>query len=250
MKPQTVFICALFTAVWSTGCRSDSTLPWRLIELGTDPMATAWDRGEAVAVFAEGNRWPGFIFPNDNSPQGRILRRDALTMPAIMCGDKMRLHPKDFPLGWVQKFGWKTTDSLTVHWQCLDRLGLAQLGAETVRTSPHPEADEARWLEALMELDPPRFTEPIRPFFLDEKVRLAITCQRPNGTALGDTVRLDFRFGESGQVVDALVPGLERAGPGAHWTVWSASSQAFGSQGQPELNLAAHTPLRFSIDVE
>jgi len=249
MRARTVFLMAIFTAVCSAGCRSKSTLPWRLMELGTDPIVSAWNRGEAVAVFTEGHLWPGFIFPNDSSPQGRIMRRDALTMPAIMCGDKMRIDPHDFPLGWVEQFGWET-DSLTVQWQCLDRTGLAALGAEIVRNSPQPEAEEVRWLDALMELDPPRYTEPSRPFLLDEKVRLAITCQRPNGAVLGDTVRLDFRFGESGQVVDAIVPGLQRAGPGAHWTVWSASSQAFGSHGQPELNLLAHTPLQFSVYVE
>ncbi len=250
MKASSVFLCAACASIWWAGCRSESPLQWRLLELGTTPITTAWERGQTVAAFTDERLWPGFIFPNDSSPQARIARRDAMTMPAIMCGDKMRLHPKDLPLGWVQQFDWSTRDSLTVSWKCLERAELAALGAGIVRASAQPEADEWIWLEALSQCDPVAFSAPNRRFVEDEMVRLAIACERPDGTALGDTVRLDFRYGELGQVIKALQPGLNRAGPGAHWTIWSPSYLAFGSHRHPELALEAHTPLKFSVTVE
>ena len=52
-------------AIWSTGCQSPDPLPWKLVELGTEPITSAWERGEAVAAEIEGDRWPGFIFAHD-----------------------------------------------------------------------------------------------------------------------------------------------------------------------------------------
>ncbi|HCZ07901.1 MAG TPA: hypothetical protein DHV07_02030 [Flavobacteriales bacterium] len=237
-------------AIWSTGCQSPDPLPWKLVELGTEPITSAWERGEAVAAEIEGDRWPGFIFAHDSSTQGRIARRDAKTLPVIMCGDKMRLHPKDLPLGWSSYFSWEGRDSLTVQWRCYDRAAIARFGSRLLQTSATPQADEQRWLETLRLSDPEVFTSPSARYRSGDLVRLVIECQRPDGSPVGDTVRLDFRLGEQDQVVTALEPGLSQAGPGAHWTVWALSSNAFGSQPQPKLGLPAHTPLKFSVVAE
>jgi len=123
--------------------------------------------------------------------------------------------------------------------QNIDRIGPVNL-----------TTDEQRWLETLRLSDPEVFTSPSARYRSGDLVRLVIECQRPDGSPVGDTVRLDFRLGEQDQVVTALEPGLSQAGPGAHWTVWALSSNAFGSQPQPKLGLPAHTPLKFSVVAE
>lgn len=220
------------------------------MELGTAPITAAWERGEAVAAFTEGQQWPGLIFATDSSQIGRIVRREAQALPPISCGDKMRLHPKDLPLSWARALGWKNQDSLTVRWQCLDQTDLADLGQRLTQASAQPAAEERLWMAALKSMDPEYSAPAQRRYQPGEKVHLSIACQRPDGSHVGDTIRLDFRFGETGQVVDALQPGLAQAGPGAHWSVWALSSKAFGSQRQSKLLLEAHTPLKFTVVAE
>ncbi len=106
MKPNSILLSVLVVACMSS-CGPRTPLPWRLMELGTAPITAAWERGEAVAAFTEGQQWPGLIFATDSSQIGRIVRREAQALPPISCGDKMRLHPKDLPLSWARVLGWR-----------------------------------------------------------------------------------------------------------------------------------------------
>ena len=238
-------------ALMVAGCTEQDALPWTLIELGTDPMVSAWDSGMLIMAEEEGGSapWPAML-PPDTAQEGRIIRRDLSTLPVIACGDVMRLSPADLPLGLTDRLNWTGKDSLTVRWHCLDRTALATFGRAHVDAAEHPALVEAQWLQALKALEPEHFTRPTTRYAAGDSVLLQVVTLRPDRSRIGDTLHMDFTFGDRRQVVPALEATLSQAGPGADWSVWAGSAFAFGSGPHPELGLAAFTPLQFLVSAE
>ncbi len=232
------------------GCRPKEELPWTLLELGTEPLHAALDGGAAIRATWDDRQHPfqGLMFPSDTTLQGRIARRDLLTLPTLACGDRLRLHPKDLPNSLTTQFDWPREDSLTVRWECLDGRALATLGRTIFSALEDSAHGERQWVAMLRQWRPETFTAPERIYSPGEKVDLTIVCSRPDGVQVGDTVRMEFRLGETDQVVPAVERALMKAGPGAYWAVWSPSEDAFGSRAHPDLQLPARTPLHFAVE--
>ena len=196
---------------------------------------------------------------DSSTPAARLARRGLLrTLPVILlAATRCACTPPTLPLGLELRafLGGPARTASPSQWRCsATRAGHRPLsGHDCCRlaaSAPSSVPQRQRWLETLRLSDPEVFTSPSARYRSGDLVRLVIECQRPDGSPVGDTVRLDFRLGEQDQVVTALEPGLSQAGPGAHWTVWALSSNAFGSQPQPKLGLPAHTPLKFSVVAE
>ena len=253
MNRNLVFMAAGLCGWMATmGCQQKERLPWRLLELGTQPLAEAMEHGNVVHATYEGQQDPfqGLLFPRDTTLQARIARRDVLTLPTLACGDRMRLHPADLPGSLTAALDWPQEDSLTVRWDCLDGVKLADLGMQAFNWNGDSTVAERMWLEVLRSWKPETMTAPARRYAENDPVSLTVVCTRPDGRQVGDTVRMKFRKGETDQVVPALEQGLAIAGPGASWSVWSASNEAFGSQAHPSLGLTAHMPLHFTVQAD
>lgn len=250
MRPNGWAGCAAVTML-AWGCTEQQTLPWTLIELGTDPLVQAWESGMLIAAEEVGDitSWPAML-PPDTSKEGRIIRRDLASLPIIACGDVMRLSPTDLPMALADRLGWSGRDSVTVRWNCLDRTALATLGRALVDAAEAPALTEAQWLRALKALEPEHFTRPEARYAVGDPVQLQVITLRPDGSRVGDTLHMDFIFGDRDQVVPALEAPLSQAGPGADWSVWAGSGFAFGSGPHPGLGLAAFTPLQFLVSAE
>lgn len=242
--------CAAVTML-AWGCAEQDALPWTLIELGAEPLVQAWESGKLIAAeeVGDGASWPAML-PPDTSNEGRIIRRDLATLPVIACGDVMRLLPADLPMALTDRLGWSGRDSLTVRWNCLDRTALATFGRVLVDAAEEPALTEAQWLRALKALEPEHFTRPGSRYAMGDAVQLQVVTLRPDGSRVGDTLHMDFIFGNRDQVVPALEAPLSQAGPGAEWSVWAGSGFAFGSGPHPGLGLAPFTPLQFLVSAE
>lgn len=242
MATTALFLC-------TAGCGPRTSFPWTLLEIGDLPIGTALDSGQVVHAIHEGQENPflGMLFPSDTALASRIARRDLRTLPMIACGDRMRLHPGDLPASITQQLGWSTEDSLTVSWHCLDATQMAALGRRAFSAGMDSADAERRWWGVLKRWKPEtqHFTD--RTYREGEQVNLTILTQLPDGRNVGDTVTLSFHFGDTDQVVKALEPGLFKAGPGAHWTVWSPSALAFGNPAHPSMGIPPFTPLHFSV---
>lgn len=242
------FIPILIPALLLIGCTQSAGPPWRLIELGegsvADHIETGWVRVES----GSGDHW---LLPGGNSER-LVLARDLRSLPEMACGDKMRLWPGDMPLSVRHATGWSGTDSLTVRWHCFDEPGLAALFLERIQQdSASADQMEAEWISMLQIHRPDTQHHNGVPLRLGEEVTLRVTTQCPDGRRLmPDTVRLTFRIGDAGQVAPALEEGLRHIHSESQWSVWSTSSNAFGSEAHPELGLPAHMPLQFSVAVE
>lgn len=232
------------------GCQPPPAAPWTLLELGDGPITEALDGGALILALTEDAlpSWPGMLIPGDTALAARIARRDLLTLPSIMCGDRMSLRTGDLPLSLTRGFGWPPEDSLTVRWTCMDRGAFARFAEAFVTRAQSPAMAEVLWLATLRQWWPDSLTTPDIPYAPGAPVHLDILAERPDGSMIGEPVHLDFYFGDADQVVPALLPGLERAGAGAHWSVWSSSADAFGSGPHPELGLPAFTPVRFRVE--
>ena len=253
MNRNLVFMAAGLCGWMATlGCQQKERLPWRLLELGTQPLAEAMEHGNVVHATYEGQQDPfqGLLFPRDTTLQARIARRDVLTLPTLACGDRMRLHPADLPGSLTKVLDWTQDDSLTVRWNCLGEAQVAALGMQAFALGGDSSETERKWLEVLRSWKPETKIGAERRYGDNDPVSLTVVCTRPDGRQVGDTVRLKFRKGETDQVVPALEKGLAQAGPGASWSVWCASEEAFGSQAHPSLGLAAHMPLHFTVQAD
>lgn len=239
----------LIPALLLLGCTRSAGPPWRLIELGEGPVARQLETGWVRVECSSDSRW---LLP-DNGPEGlALLARDLRSLPEIACGDKVRLWPGDIPLSIRHAAGWSGTDSLTVRWQCFDQTSLSALFLEEIqRDSASANPWEALWISMLQIHHPDTQRHDGAPLRKGEEVTLSVTTQCADGRMLmPDTVRLTFRIGDAGQVAPALEEGLRHIHSESQWSVWSTSSDAFGSEAHPELGLPAHMPLQFSVAVE
>ena len=251
MKRQ-CWVLGILTLLATQGCNPREPSPWTLMELGTRPVREAWDKGEALVLVAgdgakDGNEpWPVVLFP-DSSLDSRILRREIFSMPSIACGDRMRMHWSSLPLAIREAVPGPHSDSIVIKWHCMDRRKLAAFAAQQVALSAHPNQIESQWIASLRLGYPEEFEAPERTYREDETVFLEIATHRPDGSEIGDTVRLTFQFGQSDQVVPALEPFLLEAGPGCKASIWAPSADAFGQEAHPEFGLPAHTPVQFVV---
>ncbi len=241
-----------------SGCSEREPLPWTLLELGSRPIRAAWDQGEALVLTVEAraqedggpkaaaSNWPIVIFP-DTSAASRIMRRELFGLADIACGDRMRLHPQDLPPSLRAVLDEQYADSVELSWQCAHRTELAALLAPIVALSAQPGPSEERWLATLRKGFPEKVILPEHPYREGDHVQLEIEAYRPDGSLVGDTVKLAFRWGEPDQVVPALKPFLLQAGKGSSASLWSRSDQAFGTEAHPVLGLPAHTPVQFVV---
>lgn len=225
------------------GCQSRPSPPWKLLAIGTEPVDSALARGEAICAWDPLDAaWPVLLYAGDAA----VLD----SLPDILCGDQMTVLPTDLPKRLRQHMQWEGGDSLNLTWQCLGRQALAHMGADIVSKAARPALAEQMWRQALERTMPGTYEPPMAPFAWGDTVTLTITCERPDGRAVGDTVRLSFLKGEPDQVVPALEAGLSQAGPGARWATWALSSDAFGSGAHPDLGLAPFTPLFFRAEAQ
>lgn len=236
-------ILGLVAAALICACHPKPSAPWKLIALGTEPIDSALARGEAICAWDPNDTaWPALLYADD------AIALDSL--PVILCGDQMTVLPADLPQELRHHMQWEGSDSLTITWHCLGRRDLAQMGADLVSKTAQPAGAEWVWHQAMNRAVPDTFVPPTAPYNWGDTVTLTITCERPDGRSVGDTVRLSFMKGEADQVVPALEAGLSQAGPGASWTTWALSQDAFGSGDHPDLGLAAYTPLFFRIEAQ
>lgn len=206
MSLKRVFLIAGWFGMATMGCQQKAPLPWRLLELGTQPLTEALSQGHVVHATFEGQQDPfqGMLFPHDTTLQGRIARRDVLTLPTLACGDRMRLHPADLPGSLTAALDWPLDDSLTVRWDCLHEAQLASLGMQAFALGGDSSETERKWLEVLRSWKPETMKGAERRYAENEPVSLTVVCTRPDGHRVGDTVRMKFRKGETDQVVPAL----------------------------------------------
>lgn len=239
----------ILMALIPAACRTPEAAPWTLLELGTTPVVDALDQHLLVAAFPDHveHTWPGILIPGDTATPSRIAYRDLLTLPEIACGDLMRLRPEDLPMSLAHALVWPEGDSLTLRWTCMDRREFSAFAERFILNTDHPDLAESLWLSTLRRWFPESASFPESRYARGQAVHLDILAVRPDGSAIGDTVHLDFHLGDADQVVPALQPGLDRAGPGAHWSVWARSEDAFGSAPHPDLRLPAHAPVLFRV---
>lgn len=236
-------VIGLVAAATLFACHTKPTAPWKLVALGTEPIDSALVRGEAVCAWNTlDTAWPVLLYASDAA----VLN----SLPDIHCGDQVVVSPTDLPKAFRQRMQWEGSDSLNLTWQCLGRQELALMGADIASRTSQPAGAEILWRRALERAMPGSFTPPAAMYASGDTVTLTITCEHPNGQCVGDTVRLSFMKGQPDQVVPALEVGLSQAGPGAQWATWALSRDAFGSQGHPDLGLAPHTPLYFSVKAQ
>ena len=244
-------ILALLTGTL-VGCVRKEAPPWRWLELGSTSVSEALAQGKGIAAEVQDSAgtdravWPCILWASDTATQ--IAQRELLGLPSLSCGDLIRLHPENLPLSIRQAFRWEGVDSLTVRWRCLGRNEIARMGAVHLSRSPSPEAAEHSWWQALKRSSPDFFEPPAQRFAQGDPIRLSIVTLRPDGSMIGDTVKIAFFEGEPDQVVPALAPFVSLAGPGASAHIWSTSDGAFGSQAHPEWGLPAHTPVQFAVE--
>lgn len=244
MRPHCGLLICVLCAL--AGCTQKETAPWQWVELGAIPITEALDSGEGVAAMhPSSDDWPHIWWGQDTTL--RIARRELTNMPGIACGDLMHLYTGDFPVSIRQVYGWGQSDSLLIRWRCLDRPALAQLGAAKTAAAPRPEESERHWFNALRQLEPDRIEWADRTYAEGDPVQLTIMAYRPDGSFFGDTVHMAFGAGAPDQVVPALLPFLNQAGPGASARVWSTSEMAFGSGAHPQWRLAPFTPVQFVV---
>ena len=239
----------LIPALLLIGCTRSAGPPWRLIELGEGSVANHLMSGWVRVESDSGHHW---LLPDQGSGELAILARDLRSLPEIACGDKVRLLPDDMPLSIRHAAGWTGTDSLTVQWQCFDQPALAALFLEEIQQdSALADPWEAAWISMLQVHHPDTQRHDGVPLRMGEEVTLLVNTECADGRKLmPDTVRLTFRIGDAGQVAPALEEGLRHIHSESQWSVWSTSSDAFGSEAHPELGLPAHMPLQFSVAVE
>jgi len=239
----------LIPALLLIGCTRSAGPPWRLIELGVGSVANHLESGWVRVESDSGHHW---LLADQGSEELAMLARDLRSLPEIACGDRVRLLPSDMPLSIRHAAEWTGTDSLTVQWQCFDEPGLAALFLERIQQdSASADQREAEWISMLQIHRPDTQHHNGVPLRMGEEVTLRVTTQCADGRRLmPDTVRLTFRIGDAGQVAPALEEGLRHIHSESQWSVWSTSSNAFGSEAHPELGLPAHMPLQFSVAVE
>ena len=235
------------------GCETSSPLPWRLLEVGSTPAIHALHDDQWLIAEIDGQ---SFSMHANPTLESQVLLRDLLGLPEIACGDVMVLNGPAFPPSIRHAMGWSDLahirkDSLLVRWTCLDQAGVERHFRSRMDASGpnlHNEIED-QWVQWLKMASPAEEDLPVVRYQTGEKVELTIVSTPAlEHQAISDTVTLAFRFGDPDQVVNALMPGLSRSGPGSRWSLWTASRDAFGSESNPGLGLLHHTPIHFQVE--
>ena len=243
-------IAALLTALLSFwGCQPSTPPPWKLIELGSGSVAEAVVHGWVAAEVDHQTHW---LRPDaDNSLA--TLSRDLHSLPEIECGDLIRLSPEDLPLSILDALGLRgETDSIIVRWHCHDQNSLAQFFLDEMnQNSASPSMLEQEWIHLLQMQHPDHSSHVGQEVPSGGEMTLSISTTRADGLPLEpETVSITFNKGDADQVVPAIERELNRARSNSEWTVWAASTEAFGEKAHPELGLPPHMPLLFTVRVE